>query len=77
MRVEVRGQEYEFDGWRVFRLYALLGVVIVMGVVLYLRTTGASNSLFTSAPAIVLYLLVTWGLLLSKDRPAFLDRLSR
>jgi len=74
MRVEVGGEAYEFDGWRVFRLYALLAVVVAMSAVLYLRTTGSPESVFTSVPAMVVYLLVAWALLLSKDRPAFLDR---
>jgi hypothetical protein len=77
MRVEVRGEEYEFDGWRVFRLYALLAVVVAMSAVLYLRTTGAPDSVFTSVPAMLVYLLVAWGLLLSKERPELLDRLGR
>lgn len=77
MRVEVRGEEYEFDGWRVFRLYALLAVVVAMSAVLYLRMTGSPTSVFTSVPAMVLYLVVTWGLLLSKERPEFLDRFER
>lgn len=77
MRVEVRGEEYEFDGWRVFRLYALLAVVVAMSAVLYLRMTGSPTSVFTSVPAMVLYLVVTWGLLLSKERPGFLDRFER
>jgi hypothetical protein len=74
MRIEVRGEEYEFDGWRVFRLYALLAVVLVMGGVLYLRSTGSPGSVFTSVPAMLVYLIVAWALLLSKDRPGFLDR---
>ncbi len=74
MRVEIGGEEYEFDGWRVFRLYALLTLVVAMSAVLYLRTTGSPDSVFTSIPAIVVYLLVAWGLLLSKDRPGVLDR---
>jgi hypothetical protein len=77
MRVEVRGETYEFDGWRVFRLYALLGLVLLLGAVLYLRTTGSGSSVFTSVPAMVVYLLVTWGLLLSKEKPGFLDRFGR
>jgi len=75
MRVEVGGEEHEFDGWRVFRLYALLVLVVAMSGVLYLRTTGSPDSVFTSVPAMLVYLLVAWGLLLSKDRPGFLDRL--
>ena len=77
MRVEVRGEEYEFDGWRVFRLYALLAVAVVVSAVLYLRTTGSPGSVFTSVPAMLVYLLLAWGLLLSKDRPALLDRFGR
>jgi hypothetical protein len=77
MRVEVRGEAYEFDGWRVFRLYALLAMVLLLGAVLYLRTTGSGSSGFTSVPAMIVYLLVTWGLLLSKERPGFLDRFGR
>jgi hypothetical protein len=77
MRVEVRGEEYEFDGWRVFRLYALLAVAVVVSAVLYLRTTGSPGSVFTSVPAMLVYLLLAWGLLLSKDRPALLDRFER
>jgi hypothetical protein len=77
MRVEVRGEEYEFDGWRVFRLYALLTVAVVVSAVLYLRTTGSPGSVFTSVPAMLVYLLLAWGLLLSKDRPALLDRFAR
>jgi hypothetical protein len=74
MRVEVRGEEYEFDGWRVFRLYALLAVVVVMSAVLYLRSTEGPDSVFTSVPAMLVYLLLAWGLLLAKERPEFLDR---
>jgi hypothetical protein len=77
MRVEVGGEEYEFDGWRVFRLYALLALVVAMSGVLYLRSTGSPDSAFTSIPAMLVYLLVAWGLLLSKDRPALLDRFGR
>ena len=77
MRVEVRGEAYEFDGWRVFRLYALLAVVVVVSAVLYLRSTGSPDSVFTSVPAMLVYLLVAWGLLLSKDRPEVLDRFGR
>jgi hypothetical protein len=74
MRVEVRGEEYEFDGWRVFRLYALLAVVVIMSAVLYLRSTGSPDSVFTSVPAMLVYLLLAWGLLLARERPAALDR---
>ena len=77
MRVEVRGEEYEFDGWRVFRLYALLAVVVVLSAVLYLRSTGSPDSILTSVPAMLVYLLVAWGLLLSKERPELLDRFGR
>lgn len=77
MRVEVGGEEYEFDGWRVFRLYALLALVVAMSAVLYLRSTGSPDSAVTSVPAMLVYLLVAWGLLLSKDRPTFPDRFRR
>jgi hypothetical protein len=77
MRVEVGGEAYEFDGWRVFRLYALLVVVVAMSAVLYLRTTGSPGSVFTSVPAMLVYLLLAWGLLLAKERPGFLDRFGR
>ena len=77
MRIEVGDGEYEFDGWRVFRLYALLALVVAMSAALYLRTTGSPDSAFASVPAMLVYLLAAWALLLSKERPAFIDRFGR
>jgi uncharacterized membrane protein len=74
VRIEVGGESYEVGGWRMLRLYALLVVVVVMSAVLYLRTTGDAGSVFTSLPAILVYLLLAWALLLSKEPPAFLER---
>jgi hypothetical protein len=45
-----------------------------MSAVLYLGTTGSPDAVFTSVPAMVVYPVVTRGLLLARERPAFLDR---
>lgn len=74
MRIGVGDESSGVGSWRMLRLYALLAVVVVMSVVLYLRTTGNTGSVFTSLPAMVVYLLLAWALLLSKEPPAFLER---